>query len=172
MHTLKGSGRMVGARDLSEFAWACENLLNRLLDNTLTRSPAIATTLHDAVAGLPQLVDALEHGTPVKFDAKALMARAHALAAAREGAESTPTSQPTVLATQVLQGGRPYLDAAAATQVSAPFVEDDATGPEFSAVPELAALENAPKSAASDAAEDPFLALQDRAAAAPDERAG
>ncbi len=51
MHTLKGSGRMVGARDLSEFAWACENLLNRLLDNTLTRSPAIAATLHDAVAG-------------------------------------------------------------------------------------------------------------------------
>ena len=64
MHTLKGSGRMVGARDLSEFAWAAENLLNRLLDNTLTRSPAIATTLHDAVAALPQLVDALEHGTP------------------------------------------------------------------------------------------------------------
>ena len=74
-----------------------------------------------------------------------------------------------MLATQVLQGGRPYLDAAAATQVSEPFVEDDATGPEFSAVPELAALENAPKGAASDAAEDPFLALQDGAAATPDE---
>ena len=56
---------MVGARDLSEFAWSIENLLNRLLDNTLTRSPAILETLHDAVAALPQLVDALEHGTPV-----------------------------------------------------------------------------------------------------------
>jgi chemotaxis protein histidine kinase CheA len=28
-HTLKGSGRMVGATDISEFAWAIENLLNK-----------------------------------------------------------------------------------------------------------------------------------------------
>ena len=35
-HTLKGSGRMVGARELGEFAWSIENLLNRVLDNTLT----------------------------------------------------------------------------------------------------------------------------------------
>src|SRR6185437_1183154 len=40
-HTLKGSGRMVGARDLAELAWAIENLLNRLLDNTLARTPPI-----------------------------------------------------------------------------------------------------------------------------------
>ena len=40
-HTLKGSGRMVGARELGEFAWSIENLLNRVLDNTLTRTPAI-----------------------------------------------------------------------------------------------------------------------------------
>src|SRR5580692_7428725 len=119
MHTLKGSGRMVGAKDLGEFAWACENLLNRLLDNTLTRSPAIASTLHDAVAGLPQLIDALEHGTPVTFDAKALMARAHALAAAREGGfEATVTSQQPMMATQVLQGARPHLEL---DQVAAPL---------------------------------------------------
>jgi chemosensory pili system protein ChpA (sensor histidine kinase/response regulator) len=138
MHTLKGSGRMVGARDLSEFAWAAENLLNRLLDNTLTRSPAIAATLHEAVTGLPQLIDALEHGMPVRFDAKALMARAHALAAAREGSEGRQT---TVMATQVLQGGKPFLDAA--TQVAPPPAPEDATGPEFLAVPELAPLESA-----------------------------
>jgi len=137
MHTLKGSGRMVGARALSEFAWACENLLNRLLDNTLTRSPAIAATLHEAVAGLSQLVNALEHGTPVGFDAEALMARAHALAAGRETFEATPVGQPSPvaaappMATQVLQGARPYLDAAAAAA--------DEAGPEFLAVPELAA---------------------------------
>ncbi len=59
-HTLKGSGRMVGARDLSEFAWAIENLLNRLLDNTVTRSPQILAVLRDAVAALPSLIDQLE----------------------------------------------------------------------------------------------------------------
>ncbi|MBS0389115.1 MAG: Hpt domain-containing protein, partial [Proteobacteria bacterium] len=37
-HTLKGSGRMVGARELSEFAWAMENLINRLIDGTQARS--------------------------------------------------------------------------------------------------------------------------------------
>ncbi len=49
-HTLKGSGRMVGARELGEFAWAIENLLNRVLDNTLSRSPAILETLPAAAA--------------------------------------------------------------------------------------------------------------------------
>ncbi|MEJ0006569.1 MAG: Hpt domain-containing protein [Steroidobacteraceae bacterium] len=165
MHTLKGSGRMVGARDLSEFAWACENLLNRLLDNTLTRSPAIAATLHEAVAGLPQLVDALEHGSKVQFDAKGLMARAHALAAAREG---TP-----VMATQVLQGARPYLDAAAAADQAAvtqvvPPVAEDATGPEFLAVPELTALASAHATAAPQTDTDLFLTLHDTAAAEPE----
>ena len=159
MHTLKGSGRMVGARDLSEFAWACENLLNRLLDNTLTRSPAIASTLHDAVAGLPQLVDALEHGTAINFDAKALMARAHGLAAAREGFEGTLTVHHPIMApaaTQVLQGARPLLDAAPAaaehaTPAPAGSPPDDATGPEFLAVPEVRAAEVP--------AEDPLVAL-------------
>jgi chemosensory pili system protein ChpA (sensor histidine kinase/response regulator) len=145
MHTLKGSGRMVGARDLSEFAWACENLLNRLLDNTLTRSPAIASTLHDAVAGLPQLVDALERGTPLNFDAKALMARAHALAAGREGGfEGTPTAQPADHAPP------------AQPAVPAPPAQDDATGPEFLAAPEVAAAER-PTPAVPE--EEPLVAL-------------
>jgi chemosensory pili system protein ChpA (sensor histidine kinase/response regulator) len=149
MHTLKGSGRMVGARDLGEFAWAGENLLNRLLDNTLTRSPAIAATLHDMVAGLPQLVDALEHGTPVTFNAKALMARAHALAAAREGFDGTVTTQQAAMATQVLQGARPYLEVPAAPSepaTVAPAAQapaEDGTGPEFLAVPELTAPDGA-----------------------------
>src|SRR6202034_3144743 len=55
-HTLKGSGRMVGARDLGEFAWSVENLLNRVLDNTLSRSPPILESLRAAVAALPELI--------------------------------------------------------------------------------------------------------------------
>jgi chemosensory pili system protein ChpA (sensor histidine kinase/response regulator) len=161
MHTLKGSGRMVGARDLGEFAWAGENLLNRLLDNTLTRSPAIASTLHEMVAALPQLVDALEFGSPVTINTKALMARAHALAAAREGVENASTAPQ---ATQVLQGARPYLDVPAAAPEPAPAPvaeapEEDATGPEFLAVPELAAQDSAaPAAPVEDAARDDALA--------------
>jgi chemosensory pili system protein ChpA (sensor histidine kinase/response regulator) len=52
-HTLKGSGRMVGARELAEFAWSIENLVNRLLDNTLSRTQPIVATLNSAVTTLP-----------------------------------------------------------------------------------------------------------------------
>ena len=82
-HTLKGSGRMVGARDLSEFAWAIENLLNRLLDNTLTRSPQILAALRDAVAALPQLIEQLETGRSPQADMASIVARAHSLASTK-----------------------------------------------------------------------------------------
>jgi chemosensory pili system protein ChpA (sensor histidine kinase/response regulator) len=82
-HTLKGSGRMVGARDLGEFAWSIENLLNRVLDNTLTRSPPILETLRAAVAALPQLIQQLENGAPVAADVVGISSRAHALAAGK-----------------------------------------------------------------------------------------
>ncbi len=80
-HTLKGSGRMVGAGELAEFAWSIENLLNRILDGTLERSPAVGSTLREAVAVAPLLVEHLAGGMPVAIDVPALVARAHALAA-------------------------------------------------------------------------------------------
>ena len=83
-HTLKGSGRMVGARELGELAWSVENLLNRILDNTLTRSPAILEVLRDAIAALPQMIEHLEKVSPVTADVTGIAARAHALAAGRQ----------------------------------------------------------------------------------------
>src|SRR5215813_808557 len=68
-HTLKGSGRMVGARELGEFAWSIENLLNRVLDNTLTRSPQMVEVLREAVNALPELVEQLETGRTPRVDA-------------------------------------------------------------------------------------------------------
>jgi chemosensory pili system protein ChpA (sensor histidine kinase/response regulator) len=91
-HTLKGSGRMVGAHDLGEFAWAIENLLNRIISGTLVRSPAILEVLREAVSFLPQLVAELESGTPAT-DASVLITRAHALAAGREPASATTLVQ-------------------------------------------------------------------------------
>ena len=38
-HTLKGSGRLVGARTLGEFAWKIEGMLNRVLDGSRAASP-------------------------------------------------------------------------------------------------------------------------------------
>jgi chemosensory pili system protein ChpA (sensor histidine kinase/response regulator) len=90
-HTLKGSGRMVGARELGEFAWAIENLLNRVLDNTLTRSPPILETLRAAVRALPELITQLQTREPLRTDVNAIASRAHAFAAGRQAAtRSTP----------------------------------------------------------------------------------
>jgi chemosensory pili system protein ChpA (sensor histidine kinase/response regulator) len=96
-HTLKGSGRMVGARDLSEFAWSIENLLNRLLDNTLARSPQIVACLRDGVNVLPELVEQLETGRTPRTNTAAISSRAHALAANKTPAPSLdePAEPPT-----------------------------------------------------------------------------
>jgi chemosensory pili system protein ChpA (sensor histidine kinase/response regulator) len=96
-HTLKGSGRMVGARDLGEFAWSIENLLNRILDNTLSRSPTIVEVLREAIAALPELIEQLETGRAPRVDASSIATRAHALAAGRppsSRAVSFPESMP------------------------------------------------------------------------------
>jgi len=82
-HTLKGSGRVVGATELAEFAWSIENLLNRLLDKTMTRSQPILGVLREAVAVLPQLIRHLDEGIAPQADVAALCARANALAAGK-----------------------------------------------------------------------------------------
>ena len=83
-HTLKGSGRMVGARAIAEFAWSIENLLNRIIDKTLSRTPGMMALLRNSVAALPQLVEQLETGRPVNTPIEALMTRAFAYADGRD----------------------------------------------------------------------------------------
>src|SRR6204780_3117826 len=83
-HTLKGSGRMVGARSIAEFAWSIENLLNRIIDKTLTRTPGMMGLLRSAVAALPQLVEQLETGRQSSAPVEALMSRAFAFADGRD----------------------------------------------------------------------------------------
>ena len=83
-HTLKGSGRMVGARSIAEFGWSIENLLNRLIDKTLSRTPGMMSLLRSAVAALPALVEQLESGRQSSVAVETLMSRAFAYADGRE----------------------------------------------------------------------------------------
>ncbi|MDH3860579.1 MAG: Hpt domain-containing protein, partial [Gammaproteobacteria bacterium] len=79
-HTLKGSGRMVGAERIGEYCWAVENLLNRLINRTLKRTPPMIEFIVEAAAAVPELVEQLEVGTEPKADISLLIARAHAFA--------------------------------------------------------------------------------------------
>ena len=83
-HTLKGSGRMVGAKLIGEFAWAIETLLNRIINKTLDRTPDIMTVLREAVAAVPELVEQLETARAPNVDVGALISRACALAGIRD----------------------------------------------------------------------------------------
>lgn len=84
-HTLKGSGRMVGARDIGEFAWAVENLLNRCLEGTRPLDPSVVELVEAAIGALPGLIDHFRDHLPVDPEAHELQSRAHRLAKGEEG---------------------------------------------------------------------------------------
>jgi chemosensory pili system protein ChpA (sensor histidine kinase/response regulator) len=93
-HTLKGSGRMVGAGAIAEFGWSIENLLNRIIDKTLSRTPGMMALLRSAVAALPPLVEQLETGRTHAVPVEALMARAFAYADGSEADQGITTITP------------------------------------------------------------------------------
>jgi len=71
-HTLKGSGRMVGAQLFGEYAWSIEDLLNRVINQTVPVTEALLAFLGDAVAATPQLLEQLEAGTDPEADVELL----------------------------------------------------------------------------------------------------
>ena len=87
-HTLKGSGRMVGAQLIGEFAWNIENLLNRLINQTLEPTPPMLTFVAEAAKALPSLIEQLEIGVTPKVDVHLLMKQAEAFAEGDPQAES------------------------------------------------------------------------------------
>ncbi|HEY5972615.1 MAG TPA: Hpt domain-containing protein, partial [Pseudoxanthomonas sp.] len=67
-HTLKGSGRLVGAKLLGEFSWKIENMLNRVLDGSRPPSGAVVSVLEHSTQVLPQLNAALRGQGEVHAD--------------------------------------------------------------------------------------------------------
>jgi chemosensory pili system protein ChpA (sensor histidine kinase/response regulator) len=54
-HTLKGSGRMVGAEELGDFSWQIEDMLNSLLEGQVENFADISVMVRLAQASLPSL---------------------------------------------------------------------------------------------------------------------
>ena len=79
-HTLKGSGRMVGAMAIGELAWSIENMLNRVIDGTLQATSEVADLLNETPALLAHLVECQAQGRSPELDSESVMARAFALA--------------------------------------------------------------------------------------------
>ncbi|MFZ5698811.1 MAG: Hpt domain-containing protein [Pseudomonadota bacterium] len=79
-HTLKGSGRMVGAKYVGELAWAVENMLNRVIDKTILPTPVMVELIRTVKGIVPDLVDAFAQRRKPPYAVEALMACASAFA--------------------------------------------------------------------------------------------
>jgi len=86
-HTLKGSGRLVGALVIGELGWRFESMLNRLLDGTMQRNHNVLKLLDKIEDHLPQMVEDFRAGiTKPPFEVHLLISQADHITTTR-GAE-------------------------------------------------------------------------------------
>ncbi len=83
-HTLKGSGRLVGAKTLGEFSWKIENMLNKVRDGLRPATSPVIAMVEQAYATLPQLHAALRGEGTVTTDLRAMEAFADRIAGGEE----------------------------------------------------------------------------------------
>ena len=100
-HTLKGSGRLVGAEDVGEYAWVVENLLNRVIEGICPLSRGVLEFVSEAHARLPTLIDSLSAREPTGLDLEAFAERARELLSQSSGAGAQEGAQAAVDATGV-----------------------------------------------------------------------
>jgi len=82
-HTLKGSGRLLGAEMIGEFSWKFENMLNRVIDKKINVSDTLTHALEESIAVLPQLIEQLKGNREPIQNIGQLMKCADALAEGR-----------------------------------------------------------------------------------------
>ncbi len=100
-HTLKGSGRLVGALALGEFSWKVESLLNRVLERAVAPSAAVVALIEHAVEAIPVLLAALRGKPQGSANFDGIIDTAERLAAGEEawvpeGTTGTRTVRRTV----------------------------------------------------------------------------
>jgi chemosensory pili system protein ChpA (sensor histidine kinase/response regulator) len=79
-HTIKGSGRLVGALKIGEFAWDYEQLLNRIIDKTVAPNKKAIEAVGSASEALKELVKELKTSQAPQADIGYLRGLARALA--------------------------------------------------------------------------------------------
>ncbi len=135
-HTLKGSGRLVGAKTIGELAWSVENMLNRLIDETIKVGPEMLSLLDRVIDALPHLIDCQESGQAPQVDVARLEQEAFALA---DGKPLPPLeTAPPEQAPEVDQ-----VEAAATEGAQEAIAETPIESPAAEAAAELSDLESA-----------------------------
>jgi len=108
-HTLKGSGRLVGAVTIGELSWAVENMLNKVIEDSIPAENPVLGVLNNALTKLPNLVKEFANKSAHQGDDIAeIIARAEHIAKglnlsdfefnfARDADESIEDNQPSEL---------------------------------------------------------------------------
>ena len=146
-HTLKGSGRLIGAQLIGEFSWKFENMLNRVIDKKIEPVADVTHALDEAVAVLPQLIEQLQGNREPVPNVYQLMANADALAEGRSpsaAAEPAPSAEVETLAPQ-LPDTEPF---PVELDISELVSDDEPAGVEVSEVAADAIPDNAVEAAA------------------------
>ena len=112
-HTLKGSGRLVGAGVLGEFAWKVEDMLNHVLDNSIQPDEDAQALLRHAIDALPQLLSALKGEGMASAPLSAIMHTAEQLAAGRPARVEDHASSATETVRRVVRHRIPRVASAA-----------------------------------------------------------
>jgi chemosensory pili system protein ChpA (sensor histidine kinase/response regulator) len=130
-HTLKGSGRMVGATAIAELAWAVENLLNRIRDGLVRWSAPATAVVGDAIAELPALIEAFAAGT-VPEPGPATRLRQTADELARGGTPAAQVANPAAMPARAIAPLSPAATAEATAQIGivAAYVAEQQTSSE------------------------------------------
>ncbi|MEO5702858.1 MAG: Hpt domain-containing protein [Gammaproteobacteria bacterium] len=96
-HTLKGSGRMVGASAIGEFAWAVENMLNRVIDGTVPVTSEVFALVERTQEILPQLIEHFSGGKVATVEIQSLIDSANRMS------QPSPVEPLPVVAAPVVQ---------------------------------------------------------------------
>ena len=72
-HTLKGSGRLVGAEIIGEFAWLYENVLNKVIENSIEVTDELNELLGKSIEALQQLILQLKSGKIPSINVQSLV---------------------------------------------------------------------------------------------------
>jgi chemosensory pili system protein ChpA (sensor histidine kinase/response regulator) len=115
-HTLKGSGRMVGLKDLGEAAWSIEQVLNLWLRQEQEVTPVLLDLLEQAHRVFRVWVKHLKTGLEQIPDATGMLALANSLLHGGEAATPSPLED----ATPVAAGDRSEQGAAAIPEAASP----------------------------------------------------
>jgi len=102
-HTLKGSGRLVGAGVLGEFAWKVEEMLNRVIDGSIAPNESVQAVVHHAIAALPPLLGALKGEGKPAVPLGAIMQAAEEVAAGQPARVEDYVSNATEMVRRVVR---------------------------------------------------------------------